>query len=264
MNTDLRGKKAIVTGGANGIGKGICFELVRQGASVVVADIDTQTGKRVAEEIQGTGGTAKFVRCDVASMTDVRKLTETVLDSFGTIDILVNNAGVSLVKPFREVSEADWDRVVDVNMKGMFLCCSSIVSHMIERRNGKIVNISSVVGKFASALQVPYCASKWGVLGFTQALAYELAKHNINVNAVCPGVVRTPMWEALLDELSAKRGVDKEVIFREYVDPIPLKRPQTPEDIGNLVVFLCSKQAENITAQAISITGGYDAIGFEE
>ena len=202
--------------------------------------------------------------CDVASAADVRRLAEIVLGSFGNVDILVNNAGISVVKPFRETSEADWDRVLDINLKGMFLCCSNIMPHMIDRRSGKIVNISSSVGKVASALQAAYCASKWGVLGFTQSLTYELGKYNINVNAICPGVVRTPMWEAVLEELSIKRGVDKDIIFQEHVDPIPLRCPQTPKDIGRLVVFLCSEKAENITAQAISVTGGYDAIIFEE
>ena len=260
MHSSLRGKIAIVTGGSKGIGRGICLQLAREDVSiVVVGNVDVGSGKKVVEEIQQAGGIAQFVRCDVTNTSDVEQLTERVTNSLGGIDILVNNAGVSLVKPFQETSEADWDRIIDVNMKGVFLCCRSVVPHMIGRLNGKIVNISSLAGKFASPLQVPYCASKWGVLGFTQALAYELAKYNINVNAICPGVVRTPMWEALLEELSAKRGVDKEIIFQECVESIPLKRAQTPEDIGNLVVFLCSEKARNITAQAISVTGGFDA-----
>ena len=264
MNKGLHGKTAIVTGGAKGIGRSICLQLADEGVATIVTDIDAQGGEKVVKDIQNTGGTAQFVGCNITEASDVKQLADAVINSFDAIDILVNNAGVSLVKPFHQTSESDWDRIIDVNMKGMFLCCRFIAPHMMERRSGKIVNISSVTGKFASPFQVPYCASKWGILGFTQALGYELARYNINVNAICPGMVRTSMWESVLEELSAKRGIDKETIFQEYANPIPLKRPQTPEDIGNLVVFLCSEQARNITAQAISVTGGYDALRFEE
>ena len=181
MHRSLQGKSAIVTGGSKGIGKGICLQLAREGVSVVVVGhVDVDSGRELVEEIQRAGGIAQFIRCDVTNALDVQRLTERAIADFGAIDIMVNNAGVSLVKPLQETTEDDWDRVIDVNMKGMFLCCRSIVPHMIERRNGKIVNMSSMAGKFASPLQVPYCTSKWGVLGFTQALAYELAEYNIN------------------------------------------------------------------------------------
>jgi NAD(P)-dependent dehydrogenase (short-subunit alcohol dehydrogenase family) len=264
MNTGLRGKIAIVTGGSQGIGKGVCLRLAQEGVKTVIADVNTKGGEGVTGEIKGTGVEAKFVRCDVSLAADVKNLAAVTLESFGTIDILANCAGIALVKPFRELTEAEWDRVVDVNLKGAYLCCSSVLSHMAERRSGKIINISSVAALYPTAQQAPYCAAKAGVIALTRSLAYEYARFNINVNAICPGIVRTPIWEKALDEMSAGSGEDKEIIFSRYVDHIPLKRAQTPEDIANLVVFLSSDLSASITAASISATGGMDSIFFGE
>ena len=264
MDTGLDGQTAIVTGGGQGIGRGICLQLAHEGVNTVVADLKEETGRKVALEIEEFGGQAHFVPCDVTRADDTKKLAETSLDRFGSIDILVNNAGIALIKPFRDVTEEDWDRIVDGNLKAAYLCCSSVLSHMVERRSGKIVNISSIAGLYPTAQQTPYCSAKAGMIALTRSLAYEYAPHNINVNSVCPGIVRTPIWEMVLDELSANSGEDREAIFKRYIEPVPLKRPQTPEDIGNLVVFLSSDQAKNITAATISITGGMDSIFFQE
>jgi meso-butanediol dehydrogenase/(S,S)-butanediol dehydrogenase/diacetyl reductase len=179
-----------------------------------------------------------------------------VLDEKGQIDVLVNNAGVSRSIAFHDIDEAEWDRVNDVNAKGVFLVTRAVVPHMMERRSGRIINISSMVGKEAIPLFVHYSASKFAVMGLTQGLAKELAAYDINVNAVCPGVVRTPLWEPLLDQLSETKGITREEAFREFVAGIPLGRPQEPEDIGEVVAFLASDRARNMTGQGVNVTGG--------
>ena len=170
--------------------------------------------------------------------------------------MLVCNAGVSKSVPFHELTEEEWDRVNDVNAKGVFLCCRAVVPHMMERRSGRIVNISSMVGKEAIPTFVHYCASKFAVIGLTQGLAKELASYDVNVNAVCPGVVRTALWEPLLDQLSKNKGISRDEAWQEFVDGIPLGRPQEVEDIGEVVAFLASHRSHNMTGQGINVTGG--------
>jgi meso-butanediol dehydrogenase/(S,S)-butanediol dehydrogenase/diacetyl reductase len=239
---DLTGRVALVTGGARGIGRGIVEALARHGAEVVIADLD----------LGGTRG----VELDVTDEAAVRRVAADVIADLGGIDILVNNAGVSKSLPFVDIDEAEWDRVFDVNVKGVFLACRAVVPHMIERGAGRIVNVASMVGKEAIPLFVHYSASKFAVMGLTQGLAKELAEHDINVNAVCPGVVRTPLWEPLLDQLSATKGITRDEAFQEFIAGIPLARPQTPEDIGEVVAFLASDKARNMTGQGINVTGG--------
>lgn len=262
MDTGLRGKTAIVTGGAQGIGRGICLRLAQEGTKTVVADINSDGGQQVVQDIRDLGGDAKFVRCNVTALSEVASLAKTAVESFGTIDILANCAGIALVKPFRELTEAEWDRVVDVNLKGTYLCCSSVLPHMVERRSGKIINIASIAALYPTAQQAPYCAAKAGIIALTRSLAYEYAGSNINVNVICPGIVRTPIWEKALDDLSARTGEDKELIFSRHVERIPLKRAQTPDDIANAVIFLSSDLSKSVTAASISITGGMDSIFF--
>ena len=259
----LKGKTAIVTGGAQGIGRGICLTLAGEGVNTVVADLNVESGQQVAREIEQRGGHARFVRCDVTVAADTKQIAAVAQQSFGAIDILVNVAGIALVKPFRELTEAEWDRIVAVNLKGTYLCCASVLADMVERRSGKIINISSIAALYPTAQQAPYCAAKAGVIALTRSLAYEFGAYNINVNAICPGIVRTPIWEKVLDDLAARSGLDKETIFKTYLEPIPLQRAQTPEDIGSLVVFLSSDRANNITAATISVTGGMDSVFFK-
>jgi len=251
-----------VTGGEQGIGRGICVGLAQEGIKTLVADFSSDGGQRVVQEIRDIGGEGKFVRCNVTALSEVTNLVKTALESFGTIDILANCAGIALVKPFRELTEAEWDRVVDVNLKGTYLCCSSVLPHMVERRSGKIINIASIAALYPTAQQAPYCAAKAGVIALTRSLAYEYAGSNINVNVICPGIVRTPIWEKALDDLSARTGDDKELIFSRHVERIPLKRAQTPDDIANAVIFLSSDLSKSVTAASISITGGMDSIFF--
>jgi meso-butanediol dehydrogenase/(S,S)-butanediol dehydrogenase/diacetyl reductase len=251
--SDLIGRTAVVTGAARGIGRGIAEVLTDHGATVVVADLDVDEGRRVARAL---GDRTTAVALDVTSEASVREVIGGVIEEHGRLDILVNNAGVSRSIPFAEIEEAEWDRVFDINVKGVYLACRAVVPHMSERRYGKIINLSSMVGKEAIPLFVHYSASKFAVMGITQGLAKELAPYDVNVNAVCPGVVRTPLWEPLLDQLSATKRISRDEAFAEFVSGIPLGRPQQPRDIGEVVAFLASDRSRNMTGQGINVTGG--------
>ena len=242
---------AVVTGAGSGIGEGIARVLSREGATLVLTDLQAQRVQAVADEL---GATA--VEHDVTSWESCQRVVAEVLDAHGRIDVLVNNAGVSRSVPFHELDEAEWDRVNDVNAKGVFLTTRAVVEHMMARRSGRIIAISSMVGKEAIPLFAHYCASKFAVIGLTQALAKELAPYDINVNAVCPGVVRTPLWEPLLDQLSQSKGITRDEAWAEFVRDIPLGRPQEPNDIGEVVAFLASDRARNMTGQGVNVTGG--------
>jgi meso-butanediol dehydrogenase / (S,S)-butanediol dehydrogenase / diacetyl reductase len=248
---ELENKVALITGAGSGIGHGIAKVLAREGADLVLTDIDVANVERVASEV---GGSA--IPHDVTDWKSCVQVVDQVLADKHRIDILVNNAGVSKSVPFHELDEAEWDRVHDVNVKGVFLTSRAVVPHMMERRSGSIVSISSMVGKEAIPYFVHYSASKFAVIGLTQGLAKEMAEYDINVNAVCPGVVRTPLWEPLLNQLSENKGISRDEAWQEFVDGIPLGRPQEPEDIGEVVAFLASERARNMTGQGVNVTGG--------
>ena len=250
---DLQDRVAVVTGGARGIGRGVAEVLAGAGATVVIADLDRDEARRVAASL---GERAAAVPLDVTSEASVRRAVDQVIADFGQLDILVNNAGVSRSVPFVDIEESEWDRVFDINVKGVYLACRAVAPHMMERRYGKIINLSSMVGKEAIPLFVHYSASKFAVIGLTQGLAKEMAPYDVNVNAVCPGVVRTPLWEPLLDQLSENKGISRDEAFDEFVAGIPLGRPQEPHDIGEVVAFLASDRARNMTGQGINVTGG--------
>lgn len=253
---DLGKKIAVVTGAGNGIGRGIATVLADHGAVVACTDIKKANAAATAKAISNAGGTAMAVEHDVTDWDSTASVVKRVLKTYGQIDILVTNAGVSKSVPFHELDVAEWDRVNDVNIKGVFISCRAVVPHMIERKYGKIVNISSMVGKEGIPLFTHYCASKFAVIGLTQALAKEVATHNINVNAVCPGVVRTPLWDPLLKQLARNKNISEDEAWNEFVNGIPFRRPQEPEDIGEAVAFLASDRARNITAAAENVSGG--------
>jgi meso-butanediol dehydrogenase / (S,S)-butanediol dehydrogenase / diacetyl reductase len=256
---------AIVTGAGKGIGRGIALNLAREGASVVVADIDHAAADNVRKQLLVHGGLA--VEVDVTNRDQVIEMVHRTLQTFGRIDILVNNAGVHGIGKVAELDEDVWDRCFDINVKGTFLCCKHVIPHMTKQGHGKIVNIASIGGKTGVAGRAAYCSSKFAIVGLTQVLAKELGPCNINVNAVCPGFVYTEMWDYIWDKTKAGKAVDVYEIdaasSREFYDKIikqrvPLGRPQTPEDIGKAVVFLVSDDADNITGQAINVCGGME------
>ena len=257
LGEKLLGRKAFVTGGGRGIGRGICLALAEAGADVIVSDLLLENAEGVAAEIRNMGREAFSTKIDVVDRGSVEAALKYALEKFGRVDILVNNAGVIRQAPILELSEQDWDLVVGVNLKGVFLCSKTVIPHMVERKSGRIINIASISGKNGFPGQAAYGSSKFGVVGLTQVLARELAPYDITVNAICPGIIYTKMWE-YLSSLSAKemKTTPEEAFKRISTEYIPLRRAQTPEDIGNLAVFLASDDAKNITGQSINVDGG--------
>ena len=254
---DLRDRVVIITGAVGTIGKGICRQLAQEEMHVVVADLAQDETDAFAEEINDLGGSALGIAVDVTSRESTVKMTQEVMEAFGKIDVLVNNAGVIVVAPLVELKEEDWDRIINVNLKGTFLCAQAVVPQMIENKGGRIINISSVAAKRPGPLQTAYAASKHGMIGLTQVWCQELGPHNILVNAICPGFIDSPMWkEHLGPALAPEFGCDPlelvDTIAKAYM---PLQRQQTPEDIGQAVAYFC--RAENTSGQALTVDGGY-------
>ena len=241
----LTGKVALVTGAAQGIGKAVALLLARNGADIVISDINLEKAEETAKEVQALGRKALATKVDVATLGDVEKMVETILAQFGKVDILVNNAGIARDKLILRMTEEDWDAVLNINLKGTFNCTKAVVRHMSKQRSGKIVNIASVVGEMGNAGQGNYAASKAGVIGFTKTIAREFAQRGINVNAIAPGYIETPMTDALPDKA-------KEELKRL----IPMDRLGKPEDVAEAVLFLVSESANYITGQVLNVNGG--------
>ena len=261
---DVNGLVALVTGGGRGIGRGIVLALARNGADVVIADIDAENAAATAEDVADLGRRSHTVEMDVTDQESVDAAVRDTQDRFGQIDVLVNNAGVVSAPGWTgrvDENEADWDIVYEVNVKGVDRVTQAVSPGMKERRFGKIINISSVAGRRGNPGLSAYSASKAACISITQAAALELAPHNINVNAICPGLLWTPMWNVLatrqvsLFEDAAAR-TPREQFESMVARSTPLGREQTPEDIGNLAAFLASQYARNITGQAINVNGG--------
>lgn len=247
MDIDLSGRVAIVTGSARGIGRSIAHTLAQHGARVAVADIDLETAANVAQEITDTGREAISVQVDVTDSTSVQAMVNQCLADWGTVDILVNNAGIATTHMVEDMSEANWRRVIDVNLTGPFLCCKAVLPVMRSNGYGKIVNISSVASKRISYnAGANYTASKEGLLGFTRHLAYEVASYGINVNTVCPGPTLTPM----MSEVATPETL------RAREKSVPRGRLSTPEEQANAVLFLVSGLADHIFGVALDVDGG--------
>ncbi|MBS4207014.1 SDR family NAD(P)-dependent oxidoreductase [Bacillus sp. FJAT-50079] len=245
---DLTGKVAIVTGGAQGIGKAIVEAFIDCGASVAVIDRTEQ---------ESPNERLLYVKADVANSDQVEETVQMIRNHFGRLDILVNNAGISSMDYAVNIQEKDWDRVMDVNAKGVYLCSQSVAKVLIEQgEGGKIINISSQAGKNGYRLMGSYVASKHAVLGLTKVMALELAKDQINVNAVCPGIVETDMKRTERVIGGELRGLDAEAIKDEDYSQVPLGRTATPQDIANVVIFLASTYSDYMTGQGINVTGG--------
>ncbi|MEM1976524.1 MAG: SDR family NAD(P)-dependent oxidoreductase [Nitrososphaerota archaeon] len=243
---NLSDRVAIVTGAGQGIGREVSLQLAQAGAKVVLIDVSDKVFD-VLREVRGFGGDGLAIKCDVSRWEDVRAAVNQVLDKFGRIDILVNNAGIYPFKPFTEMGEQDWDKVLDVNLKGVFNFTRAVLPRMIEQRRGKIINISSIAGSVVGFPNlVHYSASKAGIIGFTRALALETAQYGITVNAISPGPIETPGI-----------GVLSKEAYEQVRRAIPLGRFGKPEEVAYLVLFLASDKSDFITGQNIVIDGGY-------
>src|ERR1700736_1813864 len=235
---DLDGRVVIVTGGAKGIGLG-CGECVAEaGACVVIADIDHERAEAAAKEL---GSGAMAVEHDVRKAESARQLVARTREKFGRIDVLVNNAGVGPnPAPVQDLTEEEYDRVLDINLRGTFLTTRAVVPSMIEQGSGRIINVASIVGQTGFAMILPYAASKFAVIGVTQSLAHELAPHGITANAVCPGIVETDLHSRGVEQFSGIQGTTVEEGWDYFRNRIPLPRFQTPRDLGQMVAFLAS------------------------
>ena len=251
-------KVAIVTGSSRGIGKAIALAFAKEGADVVVNFVrNLQAAEETAEQVRALGRQAMVVRADISERDEVNRMVKKVVEKFGKIDILVNNAGVVTLGPAEELSEKAWDRDINIDLKGVFLCSQAVGKVMIKRGGGVIINISSMAGRVALPKHAAYCAAKAGVIALTQVLAVEWAKYNIRVNAIAPGFIETEM----VTELIAKgiRSKEEQEGIRRNT---PMRRLGSPEEIGALAVFLASEESRFITGETVFIDGGYLAYGY--
>ena len=254
---DLGRKGAVVTGGAMGIGQAIAFRLAEAGASMMIADIDLETANQTVEQIKATGGKAQAIRADVRSAADAKKVAQATVEVFGSLDILVNNAGIYPMSPVMEVSEELWDRVLNINLKGVFFYSQAAAEEMIKAgHGGKIISIASIDALHPNGRVSPYNASKGGLVMLTKALALELAPHQILVNAVAPGSIRTPGTAASTDAYLA-RGGEIENLAKKFRERVPLGRVGKPDDIAKVVLFVVSAAADYMTGSLVLVDGGY-------
>ncbi len=242
----LKGRKAIVTGAGQGIGRSIALKMAQEGAEVVIAEKNPDTGTQTTREVESLGGKALFIAVDVANQKEVRAMVEQVLRAWKRIDILVNNAGFDRPAPLLKVREEDWDAVLGVHLKGALNCTQTVAPHMIGNGYGKIVNISSVWGKSGAVSEICYSSAKAGIIGLTKSLARELGRYQINVNVVLPGFIFTPTVSKMAEK------------YRNLIiENTPLKRGGQPEEVANVVVFLASDEASFMTGAMVEVSGGW-------
>jgi 3-oxoacyl-[acyl-carrier protein] reductase len=244
----LEDRVAIVTGGGGGLGEGICGTLAAAGAAVAAVDVGREEAERVAEQVSSSGARCIALEADVSDRRSTEAMVEKVEDELGGVDILVNNAAIYPLRPWTEIEEEEWDRVLAVNLKGYFLCARAVFPHMRARRRGRIINVASITFFIGWAGFLDYVSSKGAVVGFTRTLAREVGPEAVTVNAISPGAFPT----------AAERvHPDQEALNRRILEAQCLKRRGTPEDVGNLVAFLASDAASFITGQTIMIDGGW-------
>lgn len=253
----LQNKIALVTGASQGIGKAIAQKLCEAGATIAIAALENDALKKTSAEFEQRGAQFKSYGLDLCDEAQIDSLVLSIVRDLGPIDILVNNAGITgPTAPVHKVPIADWDHTLQINLRTPFLLSRAVAPSMIERGGGKIVNMSSIAGKMAYPLRTPYAASKWGIIGLSLTLAQELGPYNIHVNAICPGPTRTEMIENVIRARAQATGTDFETMSQEYVRATALKRMVLPEEVADLVLFLCSPQSNAITGQAIDISAG--------
>lgn len=248
----LNGKVALITGGGSGIGRASALRLAREGARVVVADVNEAGGAETVAQVEAAGGGAIFTRCDVADSAQVKAMVSAAVDAFGGLDIAVNNAGVGgVMGPVNALEESAWDSVIDINLKGVWLCMKYEIPAMLKRGGGAIVNISSLAGLVGFRYNAAYAASKHGVIGLTKSVALEYARNGIRVNAICPGFTETPMVTDMIDEVPSM----KEGTLRSS----PMRRLGTVEEIAEAVYYLASDASSFVNGHALALDGGASA-----
>jgi len=241
----LKGKVALITGGARGIGQAIAMTFAREGADIVVADVNLEIAQKTASEIEGLGRKALALEMDVTKYELVEEGINKILDKMGKVDILVNNAGITKDNLVLRMSQAEWDAVINVNLKGTFNCIKAVSRPMVKQRSGRIISIASIIGLMGNPGQANYAASKAGIIALTKTIAKELASRNINANAVAPGFIQTEMTAKLPEDIKKK-----------MLEAIPLAKLGTPQDVANVCLFLASDESSYITGQTITIDGG--------
>lgn len=246
----LQNKIAIITGAGSGIGRGIALAFVKEGAKVVVADINEEGGKKTVEQLKEQGGEAVFVKTDVSKSRDIDEMVKTCLDEFGRVDILVNNAGIVKFSPLHETPEEDWDAVLNVNLKSVFLGCKKVIPEMLKQGKGKIISIASIAGLVGFENIGPYCASKGGIIALTREMALEYAKHKINVNCIAPGVIKTAMTKDLLADPDTRQFLESSTLY---------PRLGEPEDIAQAAVYLASDESDFVNGEVLVVDGGWIA-----
>lgn len=244
----LQNKIAIITGAGFGIGRGIALAFVKEGAKVVVADWSEENGKQTVEQIQKKGGEAIFIKTDVSKVKDVDEMAKICLDKFNHIDILVNNAGIYRSYNLHEMSEENWDEVIDINLKSVFLGSKRVIPEMLKQSKGKIINVASIAGLVGFAQSGAYCASKGGMIALTREMALEYAPKKINVNCIAPGVIKTAMIKDMLADPATKQ-------FLESSTPYP--RLGEPEDIAQAAVYLASDESDFVNGEVLVVDGGW-------
>ena len=241
----FKDKVVIITGGGRGIGKEIATAFAREGSRIVLFDVNEAILKEAEDDIKAIGREAMGLKVDVSNLSQVEEMVQKVLDKFSKIDILINNAGITRDNLLLRMKEDEWDSVINVNLKGAFNCTKAVARTMLKQRNGKIVNIASIIGIMGNAGQTNYAASKGGIISFTKSVAKELASRNINVNAIAPGFIKTEMTAKLSDELR-----------ESMLKMIPLARFGEPTDVADLALFLASEDSRYITGEVIKLDGG--------
>lgn len=251
--TNLKNKVAIITGARRGMGRAHALTLAKAGAKVVISDISQEDCDKVVEEVKKQGGEAIAVACDISKKSEVENLIAKTVKEWGRVDILVNNAGICEFSPFLEISEEAWNKTIDINLKGYFLCSQAAAKEMAKQKSGVIVNIASVamgqVGMGFSGI-AHYCATKGGIVAMAEAMALELAQYNIRVNTIAPGFIDTPMAASVKQDKNSLQGT---------LSQIPLRRPGDPQEIANAVLFLASDDSSYMTGSVIVVDGGWTA-----
>ncbi|MDH3700934.1 MAG: SDR family oxidoreductase [Alphaproteobacteria bacterium] len=253
----LKDKVVLVTGSGAGIGKAITLAMAEAGAQIVSADIDGDAARKCAEEAAEFQTKTLALQTDVGNVDEIDAMVETAVGEFGRLDVIVNNAGVTRRAYVMDLTEEDWDRIHRVNAKGVFFCLQRAARTMIEQGSGRIINLASIAGRgYVGTSNAAYAASKGAVIALTKTAAQQLGPHNINVNAICPGVTRTPLSDRNLEVRAQEQGVSIEEALENHLKPIPIGRANLPEDIAAMAVFLASPGARNITGQAYNVDGG--------